>query len=135
MLSRWIPPEFGTVRQQLQRLVSEAGSLWADAMQMLRRFRDETGRCGLCGGMDDPLAQQAGKAYPIGLLDNSTEALEANLVGPFREGLCEHGYVQGRDLTIECRWAEGAYERLPVLIAELIALQSTSAVGFKPVFA
>jgi putative ABC transport system substrate-binding protein len=67
-------------------------------------------------------AQQAGKVYRIGFLGNSTEALEANLVGPFREGLRERGYVEGRDLTIEYRWAEGAYERFPALIAELIAL-------------
>jgi len=74
-----------------------------------------------------PLAaegQQAGKVYRIGFLGNSTEALEANLVGPFREGLRERGYVEGRDLTIEYRWAEGAYERFPALIAELIALKS-----------
>ena len=69
-------------------------------------------------------AQPAGKVYRIGFLGNSTEALEANLVGPFREGLRERGYVEGRDLTIEYRWAEGAYERFPALIAELIALKS-----------
>jgi len=68
-------------------------------------------------------AQPAGKVYRIGFLGNSTEALEANLVGPFREGLRERGYVEGRDLTIEYRWAEGAYERFPALIAELIALK------------
>jgi putative ABC transport system substrate-binding protein len=68
-------------------------------------------------------AQQPGKVYRIGFLGNSTEALEANLVGPFRDGLRERGYVEGRDLTIEYRWAEGAYERFPALIAELIALK------------
>ena len=68
-------------------------------------------------------AQPAGKVYRIGFLGNSTEALEANLVGPSREGLRERGYVEGRDLTIEYRWAEGAYERFPALIAELIALK------------
>src|SRR5690349_20981446 len=69
-------------------------------------------------------AQPAGRVYRIGFLGNSTAALEANLVGPFREGLRERGYVEGRDLTIEYRWAEGAYERFPALIAELIALKS-----------
>jgi len=68
-------------------------------------------------------AQPTGKVYRIGFLGNSTEALEANLVGPLREGLRERGYVEGRDLTIEYRWAEGAYERFPALIAELIALK------------
>jgi len=69
-------------------------------------------------------AQPAGRVYRIGFLGNSTAALEANLVGPFREGLRERGYVEGRDLTIEYRWAEGAYERFPALISELIALKS-----------
>jgi putative ABC transport system substrate-binding protein len=68
-------------------------------------------------------AQPAGKAHRIGFLGNSTEALEANLVGPFRDGLRELGYVEGRDLVIEYRWAEGQYERFPALIAELIALK------------
>jgi len=59
----------------------------------------------------------------IGFLGNSTAALEANLVGPFREGLREFGYVEGRNILIDYRWAEGKYERFPALIAELIALK------------
>ena len=68
-------------------------------------------------------AQQAGKVPRIGFLGNSTAALEANLVGPFREGLRDLGYVEGRNILIEYRWAEGKYERFPALIAELIALK------------
>src|SRR5947207_8041351 len=68
-------------------------------------------------------AQSAGKLHRIGFLGNSTAALEANLVGPFREGLRELGYVEGQNLIIEYRWAEGKYERFPDLIAELIALK------------
>jgi putative tryptophan/tyrosine transport system substrate-binding protein len=68
-------------------------------------------------------AQQAAKVPRIGFLGNSTAALEANLVGPFREGLRELGYVEGRNILIEYRWAEGQYERFPALIAELIALK------------
>ena len=49
-------------------------------------------------------------------------SLEANLLGPFREGLRELGYQEGRNLAIEFRWADGKYERFPALIAELIAL-------------
>jgi len=70
-----------------------------------------------------PLAaesQPAGKVYRIGFLGNSTAALEANLVGPFCEGLRELGYVEGQNIVIEYRWAEGQYERFPVLIAELL---------------
>ena len=65
--------------------------------------------------------QQKAKVYRIGFLGNSTAALEANLVQPFREGLRDLGYVEGRNVLIEYRWAEGKYERFPALIAELIA--------------
>src|SRR5262249_43068852 len=58
----------------------------------------------------------------IGFLDNSTAEPEANLVGPFRDGLRALGYEEGRNIAIEYRWAEGKYERFPALIAELIAL-------------
>jgi putative ABC transport system substrate-binding protein len=68
-------------------------------------------------------AQQTGTAYRIGFLGNSTAALEANLVGPFREGLRDLGYVEGRNVLIEYRWAEGKYDRFPALIGELLALK------------
>src|SRR2546428_12376094 len=73
-----------------------------------------------------PLAaqgQQTGKLYRIGFLGNSTAALEAHLVGPFREGLRDLGYVEGQNIVIEYRWAEGKYERFPALIAALLALK------------
>lgn len=63
------------------------------------------------------------KPARIGFLGNSTPALEAHLVGAFREGLHDLGYEEGRNILIEYRWAEGKYERFPALIAELIALQ------------
>src|SRR3989338_11108639 len=66
-------------------------------------------------------AQQPTKVPRIGFLGNSTAALEANLVGPFRDGLRDLGYVEGQNILIEYRWAEGKYERFPTLIAELIA--------------
>jgi putative tryptophan/tyrosine transport system substrate-binding protein len=68
-------------------------------------------------------AQQPTKVPRIGFLGNSTAALEADLVKPFRDGLRELGYEEGRDIVIEYRWAEGNYERFPTLIAELIALK------------
>ena len=79
----------------------------------------------LTGGLlAAPLAaegQPAAKGHRIGFLGNSTAALEASLVGPFREGLRELGYVEGQNIVIEYRWAEGKYERFPALIAELLA--------------
>jgi putative ABC transport system substrate-binding protein len=58
----------------------------------------------------------------IGFLGNSTAALEANLVGPFRSGLRELGYIEGRNIAIEYRWAGGDYKRFPELVRELLAL-------------
>lgn len=66
-------------------------------------------------------AQQPGKIPRIGFLGNSTAALEENLVEPFRHGLRDLGYVEGKNILIEYRWAEGKYERFPALIAELVA--------------
>ena len=59
--------------------------------------------------------------WRIGFLGNSTAALEANLVQPFRDGLRAHGYAEGRNVLIEYRWADGKYDRFPALIAELLA--------------
>jgi putative ABC transport system substrate-binding protein len=67
-------------------------------------------------------AQQAGKIPRVGFMGNSTAALEANLVGPFRDGLRELGYQEGRNIVIEYRWADGKYERFPALVAELLAV-------------
>ncbi len=66
-------------------------------------------------------AQRSGKLHRIGFLGNSTATLEANLVRPFRKALSNLGYVEGRDIAIEYRWAEGNYQRFPALITELIA--------------
>jgi putative ABC transport system substrate-binding protein len=66
-------------------------------------------------------AQPAPGVHRIGFLGNSTPALETNLVGPFREGLRELGYLEGQNILIEYQWAEGKYERFPALIAELLA--------------
>jgi putative ABC transport system substrate-binding protein len=65
--------------------------------------------------------QHVQKVPRIGFLGNSTAALEANLVGPFREGLRELGYEEGHNLQVVYQWAEGRYERLPTLIKELLA--------------
>jgi putative ABC transport system substrate-binding protein len=64
-------------------------------------------------------AQQ--KAMPvIGYLDGSSPGPGAPLVAAFRQGLSEGGYVEGQSLVIEYRWAEGRYDRLPALAADLV---------------
>jgi len=59
----------------------------------------------------------------IGFLGSRSPEDSANLVAAFRTGLRETGFVEGRNVTIDFRWAEGHYERLPALSAELVARQ------------
>ena len=63
--------------------------------------------------------QPAGQVYRIGFLGGASASGYAVLVNALRLGLRDHGYVEGKNITIEYRWAEGKYERLPTLAAEL----------------
>jgi putative ABC transport system substrate-binding protein len=65
-------------------------------------------------------AQQAGKVPRIGFLGMSSSSAFASRLEGFRQGLRDIGYVEGSTITIEYRWAEGRYERLPELAAELV---------------
>ena len=70
----------------------------------------------LCAG-----AQPAGKMYRIGHLAASAPSAEnTRLLGAFHAELRERGWVEGRNVAFEYRWAEGRYERLPHLAAEFI---------------
>jgi putative tryptophan/tyrosine transport system substrate-binding protein len=68
------------------------------------------------------LAQQP--AMPVvGYLGSASSELSANAVRAFREGLSEVGYVEGRNVTIDYRWADGQNNRLPALAADLVRHQ------------
>jgi ABC-type uncharacterized transport system substrate-binding protein len=70
-----------------------------------------------------PLAAGAQQVYRIGVLETISTALNATNLDAFRQGLRELGYVEGRNLVIEYRGADGKIERLPPLVAELVALK------------
>ena len=59
----------------------------------------------------------------IGFLGSETSAVWADRVAAFWQGLNETGYVEGRNVEIEYRWAEGHNERLPALAADLVQRQ------------
>jgi putative ABC transport system substrate-binding protein len=69
-------------------------------------------------------AQKTGETVRrVGYLNAGTPAMGAPLLDAFRRGLRELGYVEGRNLRIEARWAEGYVERLPRLATELVQLK------------
>jgi putative ABC transport system substrate-binding protein len=70
-------------------------------------------------------AQPAGKVWRVAFLSPaaSKSAVWTTRVGALRAGLRELGYIEGKNLAIDFRWADGNYERLPQLAAELIALK------------
>ena len=72
-----------------------------------------------------PLASRAQtSSMPVvGFLSGQSPGSWAPYVAAFRNGLTETGYVEGKNVTIEFRWAEGHYDRLPALVAELIRRQ------------
>src|SRR5258708_18457073 len=68
-------------------------------------------------------AQQMTHISRIGFLGTSSASDFAIQVEALRAGLRDLGYVEGRNILIEFRWAEGKYDRLPNLVAELIRLK------------
>ena len=70
-----------------------------------------------------PAAQQTGKIFRIGFLDPSTASGSAVLLEAFRQELGKLGWIEGKNITIEYRFAEQKLERLPELAADLVRLK------------
>ena len=75
----------------------------------------------LCGVV--AAAQQTGKIFRIGFLDSSNASGMAVLVDAFRQELSKLGWIEGKNFTIEYRFAEQKPERLPELAADLVRLK------------
>jgi putative ABC transport system substrate-binding protein len=70
-------------------------------------------------------AQQAGEVPRVGYINPgySSDPIRVRRLAAFREGLRELGYVEGRNIALELRWAEGRYDRYPTLAADLVRLK------------
>src|SRR5262245_23239413 len=87
-------------RREFVTLLGGAAAAWADAARAGLRDRD-------------------GRIARVGILNYA--AAEDGRVREFRDGLRTLGYVEGRNLAITYRWADGHLDRLPALAAELVA--------------
>ena len=80
----------------------------------------------LAGGLLTPPlaaeAQPSGKVWRIGYLSSQSAAGGRGSLDAFRQGLRDLGYVEGQNIVIDYRWADGNYERLPTLAKELVSL-------------
>jgi putative ABC transport system substrate-binding protein len=80
----------------------------------------------LAGLIAAPLAAEAhvaGRVPKIGYLGSGSAGASRGLVEAFTQGMREHGYIDGLNIAIEWRFAEGRFERLPALAAELVRLK------------
>src|SRR5215471_19774268 len=80
---------------------------------------------GIAGAAAWPLtarAQQRGLPV-IGLLSSRSAAIDTQLIAVFREALNVGGFVEGQNVVIDYRWADGQYDRLPALATSLVRRQ------------
>jgi putative ABC transport system substrate-binding protein len=80
-----------------------------------------------------PLASRAQQPIPvIGFLNVAAPGGFANFIAAFRDGLKQSGYVEGENVAIEFRWAEGRYDRLPDMAADLVRRRVSVIVANTP---
>src|SRR3954453_11215152 len=82
---------------------------------------------GLAGTAASPLRARAQQpAMPVvGFLNGASRNLYANQVTAYHRGLSQTGHVEGQNVAIEFRWAEGQYERLPTMATDLVSRRVT----------
>src|SRR6516162_9210806 len=100
-------------------------------MSICVRRRDFIAALG--GAMAWPLAARAQqRAMPVVAFINSGSGGFQHVVVAFRQGLKEAGYVEGQNVTVEYRWAEGQYDRVPMIALELVGRQVAVLVANSP---
>ena len=89
---------------------------------------------GLAGAAAWPLVARAQRpAVPVvGFVNSGSPDGYARYVAAFRQGLKETGYVEGQNVAIEFHWAEGQYDRVPAMAAELVRRQVAVIVANTP---
>jgi putative ABC transport system substrate-binding protein len=98
-----------------------------------REFIELVGSAGLLLAAKVRRARAQQPTMPvIGFLSSESPDLFAYLARAFREGLKGTGYVEGEDVAIEYRWADGQYDRLPALVADLIRRQVSISIASSP---
>jgi putative ABC transport system substrate-binding protein len=71
-----------------------------------------------------PLGASAQAQVPVvGFLNSGSPSTSAQSAAAFRQGLAENGFVEGRNVALEYQWAEGRYDRLPAMAADLVRRQ------------
>jgi len=79
-----------------------------------------------------PVAARAQQGMPmIGFLSSRSPGESASLVSAFRQGLRDTGFIEGQNVSIAFRWAEGRYDRLPALAAEVVELRGLGVFGWR----
>jgi putative tryptophan/tyrosine transport system substrate-binding protein len=102
---------------------------------MIRRREFIAGLCSAAAWPVVALAQQPTMMMMmpvIGFLNGASPGGYAPYVAAFRQGLKETGYVEGQNVAIELRWAEGQYDRVPAIAAELVRRQVAVIVTNSP---
>ena len=79
-----------------------------------------------------PVLQNVPPMPVIGFLNGASPDRYAPMVAAFRQGLKETGYVEGQNLAIEYHWAEGQYDRVPSMAAELVRREVAVIVANSP---
>jgi putative tryptophan/tyrosine transport system substrate-binding protein len=103
----------------------------------MRRREFIAGFCSTSALSTWPLVVRAQNLPVIGWLSGESREVDDFRVIPFRQGLKDSGYIEGRNVAIEYRWADAQYDRLPVLAADLVRRQVTVIVvtGLPPALA